>query len=168
MAIIKGLVALSPHRWEMFLRHFALFVHNTAEEVALQEQRRAAPVLTGELRESIRAEAPFTALRQPPFPVGAFRTDIVTTKPDAHFSWVETVPKIFPVRSPVLVFPILPGWRPKRTKVLSEKEITENKIITAWVRGRKYRRWRERGTEEAYKRLSTMLPRLRLRPILGI
>jgi len=168
MAVITGLVALTPYHWEMFLRNFCIFIHETAVRVAEEEQKRAAPVLTGRLRSSIRAEAHLPILPpRAPFHVGAFLTDIVSTKPGAPFSWVETEPRIYPVQSPVLVFPILPGWRPKRVKPLSEKEIEEEKIITAWVRGRKYNNWRERGTEAAYRRLAAMFPRLTLRPILG-
>jgi len=145
-------------------------------ETGVEAERDAAPELTGELKKSIRAEditpagADPSALSEAIISQGRseLTTAIITTKPDAHLSWVETVPIIRPVDSPVLVFPILPGWRPKRVKRLGRKEQEEGKVIARWVRGRPYNKWRERGMEETAKRLSRVLGRLKLRVVLEI
>lgn len=160
--VLTGAGGLSPYRWEDMLRRIAIYVHRLGVETGLEAEREAAPKLTGELARSIASEPLVRAGRS------EFLEAIVTRKPDAHFSWVETKPIIRPVKSSVLVFPILPQWRPKHEKELSEKELREKKIITAWVRGRAYNPWRERGMEDAVERLERVLGRLRLQPILEV
>jgi hypothetical protein len=170
--VIENREALDAYRLEMTLRRLALFLHQTGVETALEAEKKAAPKLTGELRRSIRSEVIV------PAEVGGTRreaiaglgrseltTAIVTTKPQAHFSWVKTQPIIYPRRSPVLVFPIRPGWKPKRRKELSEKEQREGIVITAFVRGRKYNPWREKGMSDAGKRLTAALGRLNLKTV---
>lgn len=173
---LTGTSSLNPHRWAQTLRRLAVFAHGMAVETGVEAERDAAPELTGELKRSIRAEAITPAGADPSALVEAIiskgrselTTAIITTKPDAHLSWVETVAKIRPVDSSVLVFPILPGWRPRRTKALSAKEQEEGKVITAWVRGRSYNRWRERGMIETVKRLRRVLGRLKIQMVLEI
>lgn len=170
--VIRNQEGLNPHRLETSLRRVAIFIHETAVETALEAEKQAAPTLTGELRRGIRAEAIV------PAEVGGVRreaiaglgrseltTAIVTTTPQAHFSWVKTITPIRPRTSPVLVFPLLPGWRPKRVKELSEKEQREGIVITAFVRGRKYNPWREKGMKEAGRRLAAALGRLKLQTV---
>lgn len=160
--VIENLESLDAHRWEMALRGIILQVHMTVEKTAEKAQKEAAPTLTGELRKSIETHAVLRPGRS------EMMSEIITTKPDAHLSWVKTVSPITPTRSSVLVFPILPGWRPKRTKTLSEKEQREQKIIVARVRGRRYNRWREKGVIEAAKRLRAAIGRLKLRIVLEV
>jgi len=170
--VIQNREALNPHRLEMSLRRVAVFIHETGVETALDAEKRAAPSLTGELRRSIRPEAIVLAevggpRREAIAGLGRseLTTAIVTTKPQAHFSWVKTTGTIRPRSSPILVFPILPGWRPKRVKELSEKEAREGIVITAFVRGRKYNPWRERAMKDTGRRLAAVLGRLRLRTV---
>lgn len=172
--VIQNMGALNAYRWEMALRGILVHVHVAAVKTAERAQKEVAPTLTGALKKSITTRAII--------PAGAagagaeaivslgrsdLTTAVITTKPDAHFSWVETPDPILPHKS-VLVFPILPGWRPKRTKPLSEKEQREQKVIVTKVRGRRYNRWRERGVRLAANRLNAVLGRLRLRLVLEV
>lgn len=169
-------VQLNPHHWLVAIRRVAVYVHRLGVATGLEAEREAAPELTGALKKSIIAEDITPAGADPSASSEAIisrgrselMSAIITTKPQAHLSWVKTAPIIRPVSGSVLVFPILPGWKPKRTKRLGTKEQDENKVIVAWVRGRPYNRWRERGMQETAKRLRRALGRLRLRVILEV